>query len=442
MTMITYISLMYSHFIIHTRKLDWKFRMPTKKIPKELLRVGMYVVALDTPWLDSPFLVHRFKLKAKKDVLKIKEKCQRYVTIDTDKGLDVLKEVKDVAIKIAPKEKVPKKNGSKEIDFNLSMASELIVAKKLQNEAVAVLQQITQAVQENKTIPTHNVETLIEKTVQSLLRNDQALLTLIHFERHQNDLFLHIFSVFNLSLALAINLNCSEEEQTSLGMAALLHDIGWSKLPLNLLNVNQPYSTHELNVVKKHPDLSLEIAKGNPDINTLSRQIIIEHHERGDGSGYPNGLCFPKIHRLSRIIGIVDSYDQMTNSMTDSPGIVPWKALQNLYKASKLNAYDQNICEAFITLLGIYPISTAVQLNTGEKGIVVEVNHQKPQLPVLKLYYNKQGNPLLKPIEVDTSCQKEKIIRTIIKVIDPDLKRNDPAKLLHLQINAFSREDR
>lgn len=255
-------------------------------------------------------------------------------------------------------------------------------------------------------------------------------MNLVHVQQKSRKLTSHAFAVFGLSLNFALHLKLESEEIDYLAMAALLHEAGWIKLPINLMGKRVAYNDTEKEIIQQHPYVGVTLLAASRLEDDI-KKIIQQHHEHCDGSGYPEGLHKQHIHKLARVLAICDCYDEWVHQLRDAPGMLPATAIKQLYQAGESNVLDKELVHAFISMMGIYPVSTAVLLNTGEKALVREVNAGELKTPVISVYYDKRGFVLNQPLVVNLAKQTAKDTqREIVKVLDPDNSTDDPARCL------------
>lgn len=409
-----------------------------KKISIEELKIGMFVVEMDISWIQSPFLLHRRAIKSKKDILLLKQSGAKFLTIDLNKSqIAVEPESPSVAqaeeaVSAQPCEQsdltTPKLCPESLDHPNVPLEEELNRAVMLKKQACESFLQINDMVKNNQALSVEEFEPIIDETISSLLRNSQALLTLMHLKRYDEKLFSHSFSVMTLALTLAIKNGVKKEDLRILGLAALLHDIGWAQLPLNLFGKAKPYTTNELKVVHQHQKISNIIIEKSSHVSPAVKKLMMCHHERLDGSGYPEGIKEGQLGRLERILILTDYYDETIHGLLDRPAYIPSEALRLMYKEAVQNKLDKSLVELLIKMLGIYPLTSAVELTSGEKGVVVEVNRDKPLVPVVKIMYSSNGNALASPLIIDLDKdKKERQIKSVVDFLD---QRNDPQRLL------------
>lgn len=406
-------------------------------IPLEQLTAGMFVVELDIPWMDSPFLTHSRKIKGSKDIQALKQSGVKTVVIDIERGAKpVVGNVQEegapastpgseaalkTAIKLAPaKQKLAPQ----------SLQAELGAARQVRAQVKRMVGELLESLENEKAINTDEINPLIDETLASLERNNQALMSLVHLSRKSQKLADHAFSTYCLALNIGTLKGVEHTDLQALGLAALLHEAGWVQLPLNLMGKRTRYTTKEIQLIQRHVEMGCKMLQ-SAKLPALACQIIEQHHERCDGSGYPNRLKQDNIHVLSRILAVADSYDERVHQLQDKPGVLPRNALRELYIEAEKGIFDAEVVAAFVAMMGVYPVSTAVVLNTGEKAVVIE-NCPRTHNPRVRIFYNEQGKPLAEPVEVEL-FKNDNEGRRIDKVIDPSNSREDPFDLLVLE---------
>ena len=433
-----------------------KTKISTRKISISQLRPGMFVHELDLSWMQTPFLRHRRKIDSDNDIALLKKAGVKALTIDLTRGADVQDETdalndkdKEAADKQEPHlsqtsaaQKQPERDlsqistaeaGSEPIqEKQIPLNEELKVAKALQGKIEQLVDQLGALVKEGHKLSVEAIEPVINEARQSLERNDQALLTMLHLYRKDIKLSDHGFGVFAVVLPLAMRMKCTEDEVKELGMAALLHDTGWSRFPMHLVGKNKAYTEAELSLIQQHPDIIEEVLNKTPDFPENVKILVKQHHETADGNGYPDKLKKNLIHEMVEILQVADFYDESIHGLTDKPGMIPAKALKLLYQAGRKGIYSEIVVSQLIHVIGIYPVTSAVQLSTGEKGLVIEVNKHKPLLPKVKIVYEADGKQCRSEKIVDLVSPPTEDSRLIKKVIVPLDDIEDPLGLLRV----------
>lgn len=399
--------------------------MAKKEIPIEQLKIGMYVVELNVSWFKTPFFSHSILIDDELQIVTIKNCGATVVTIDTEKGVQPDDQCQQTGNKVdTPKEEEIKPT---------SLGDEMKIAKHLKESTKKMLRVLYSMVKDGGIPKAEIVLPFIDQTIDSLSRNSNAIINLFFSRNQVGKLCNHSFNMMGMSLLMAKKLGYSNEEQKMVGLAALLMDIGWIKIPDRLFSFQSPYTDDEFLLVKKHIDYSLMIIEKG-DFDPAVHQAIAQHHERYDGSGYPAGLGGEQIHPMSRVLSIIDHFCAVTNGYYDRSPMIPARVLQEIYKKSLLPSHEPSLVQLLVRLVGIFPPSSAVLLNTGERAIVTQVNWRTPLAPKVKIYYNKKLMPLLRPLELDLSKPgSDSIVREIKSLIDLTVAGQDPAGLLAIK---------
>ncbi len=229
--------------------------------------------------------------------------------------------------------------------------------------------------------------------------NTNVLLNLSHIKTHDNYLFSHVTNVAILAMIIGKELKLSEKEQKDVGLSALLHDFGMTKINCSIYDKNQALTPEEWLEIKRHPDYSMELLKHSGNFSEEVLRGVHEHHERIDGSGYPRGIKGQDIHLFGKIIAVADVYDACISPRKHRKRMTPYDALKNLL--SQPHLFDIKILKSFVTCMAIYPIGSIVKLNTGEIAKVIGINQGAPFRPEIRIYFDQNGELLKPPIRIN-----------------------------------------
>ena len=413
--------------------------MAVKQIPIRSLTLGMYVIKLDIAWIDSPFMYHHLLIKTQKQIDKLKNAGVKLVTIDTAKGKDV--EGSAIGLHVEPLADAPSAKPAQTLDTTspakapelprrVPLDAEMGIAKALMGKMMQLSAQINASFENGEQIFADQVHPLIDETLSSLARNEHALTTLINMQHKDQSLVNHAFAVFSLVLSLSIKQNLSNDAQQMLGLAAFFHDVGWLKLPLNLLGKKSAYTPSESKLIQQHIALAQKTLLSQCDLPDLTMRIIAEHHECLDGSGYPKHLRATDLHPLSKLFTVVVRYDELIHGLNDKPALTPNGALALLFKEAKQGKLDDAAVLSLISLLSVYPVGSVVQLSSKEKARVIETNPEHPKQPKVKIYYDVAGVAHVQPKILDLAHQSLREPLEIMAVLDINDPKVDPARLL------------
>lgn len=385
---------------------------------------------LDISWLDSPFLTHTRRIHGDKDIEALKSAGVQRVVIDVDRSpkfgpQDIEQESRPLADDMVTPIAVPAPAPTPTVASKQGQNPDRPTVKEELRAAVAIRQQVKNAVsnlqksfEDGTPIHSSELTPLVDSTLSSLERNNQALLSLVHLSRKSQKLADHTFGCFCLVLNLALTREVDPEQREQLGLAALLHEAGWVQIPLQLMGKRKTYSYTEKKLVQNHIALAEKILSQSV-IPPLTLRIVAEHHERLDGSGYPKGLKGAQMHPLTQLLAVVDAYEEKVHQLADKPGMIPTNAMRSLYVEAEKGLYDLEVATTFISMLGVYPVMTAVKLNTGELALIREVHQGFPLTPSLEVQYDAKGKSLTPPVFLDLREQEPSSARSIECAIDP-----------------------
>jgi len=284
-------------------------------------------------------------------------------------------------------------------------------------------------------VPRPDTLRIVVANVLSHVLDDNAsmlsLLSLQKMKRFDRTLASHALDVCTLSLIVAHDYGVAGEDLEALGAGALLHDIGYIRLPRNLYRSSHDLTEQERAVMQKHPSLGLAILRDTQEERDAVVRIVVEHHECINGSGFPHKLKGDSLSVLAQLVGLVDAYDGMVSRRGGRPGMLPHDAIRQLFRLGDTGQCAKELLQAMIGSLGVYPIGSLVLLNTAEQAVVVGMNHQQRLKPVVKVITGPQGGSYLTPIRVDLGAQAAgDSARTIKKVLDPLQERVNVAMFL------------
>jgi len=185
-------------------------------------------------------------------------------------------------------------------------------------------------------------------------------------------------------------------------VGGILHDVGKMRIPESILNKPGKYVDWEFNMMKKHPEYGLDILKDKKSVSEFSKALVIQHHERYNGKGYPFKLKGSEIHEIGLIGAVADVYDALTSNRVYRAAWTPQKALAVIFQGCD-EEYSREIVERFTQQMGIYPVGSFVRLYSGEMGVVIKIDHGRLLAPHILILFDTEGKRLKQPIEYDLS---------------------------------------
>jgi HD-GYP domain-containing protein (c-di-GMP phosphodiesterase class II) len=199
---------------------------------------------------------------------------------------------------------------------------------------------------------------------------------------------------------MAHALGYAEDKLFEAALGGMLHDIGKMKVSDSILNKPGKYTEWEFNAMKKHPEHGYELVRYKNKIPDLAKALIYQHHERFNGSGYPQGLKGEQIDEIALIGAVADVYDALTTNRSYRSAVLPNMAIAMLFEGRD-KSYSKKIVERFTKQMGVYPVGSFVKLKSTELGVVTRVNKDNLLAPVMLVLFNKDKKRLAKPLEYD-----------------------------------------
>ncbi|OEF99391.1 hypothetical protein BHF71_02055 [Vulcanibacillus modesticaldus] len=250
---------------------------------------------------------------------------------------------------------------------------------------------------------------VMENIIDELKQNRNAMLMLSNIYVRDLYLYTHSLNVTLYSVTMGIAKGFNKQQLFELGLGALLHDIGKTKIPLSILEKRGPLTEEEFQLIKKHPEYGFQILRKEDGIPLLSAHCAYQHHERIDGSGYPRGVANKDIHTYAKIVAISDVYDAVVSRRVYKEPKLPHEALELLYIGVDQD-FEREWVDIFKRTIAIYPVGSSVKLSSGETGIVVDINTKFPARPIVRILENNEKGSLDEPYEVDLSKELSKVI--------------------------------
>ena len=365
------------------------------KIRKQVseLEKGMYVCDLDRPWVESSFLFQGFEIKMEDELVKLREEC-KFVYIDTEKSPGFQQ----------PSQSAPSSISNQALEFvdtvimdvndiyDESIERDLAKAKTVHNKTQDYIEDVFSVLRKGGQLDLDDAKGVVNELVDQVMSNPHAMMWLSQLKEKDEYTAVHSVNVCILSLTFARTLGLTETELHDLGLGALLFDIGKSRIPKGILKSPNSLSENEFLLMKSHAYLGYAMLEEKKNISKTTLDIVLNHHERLNGKGYPNSRFAKEIGRLTRIVSIVDVFDAMTSDRCYKDAFQAQHALNELYNMAP-DKMDQDLVEAFIKFIGIYPVGSIVSLSTGHTGVVVKLNELNRLKPIVGLVLNRNHEP-------------------------------------------------
>lgn len=382
-----------------------------RKIAVSELSVGMYVAGICGSWMSNPFWRSSFLLADQKSLDQLRSSRVREVWIDTAQGADV--PVVTAPTVAAPLMQTADRSafGSLTADTSTGprpIAEEMARASMVCAQARLAVTSMFREARMGNTVDISQVGTLVQEISDSVARNASALISLARLKSADDYTYMHSVAVCAMMIALARQLELDEEQVRAAGMAGLLHDIGKAKLPLDVLNKPGKLSDTEFALVRRHPQLGQRML-AEQKIDPVSLDVCLHHHEKFDGSGYPERLDREQISLFARMGAVCDVYDAITSNRPYKVGWDPAESMRQMGQWTG-SQFDPRVFQAFARSLGIYPVGSLVRLTSGRIGVVTEQCAQSLTTPMVKVFYTTRGDRRIEPELVDLSQERSERI--------------------------------
>ena len=384
--------------------------------------MGMYISELDRPWVETPFLFQRFELRTSEEMEQLKKHCT-YVYVDTELGPDVAPKPRDkesvVRIRKLEEQDEKIKREVKKIaeapsrrsqrpayPDRTSVQRELVRAREVQSQTRVLMRTTIEEVQKGKAVNIPLAEKVVDNMVESVIRNPDALVCLSQLKDISEYTALHSVRTCVLALTFGRHLVLSKDELKILGIGALLHDIGMAKLPATILDKPGGLTVEEFELMTQHVPWGLEILKRSGGVPPAALEILEQHHERHDGSGYVRKLKGDLIGYVGAICAIVDVYDAITSQRVYRGPVSADDALKRMYEWRHKD-FHAELVQEFIKCMGIYPIGSLVELSTGGVGVVITINRARRLKPKVVLLLTANKKPLSRKVITDLAEHRD-----------------------------------
>lgn len=391
-----------------------------KQISIDELEPGMYVEKVDRSWVEIPFF--KKNIKTSQQVEKLRNYDVRTLHIDTEKGKDLLPQEDstplppvDLQKESVPSEVNPKTLGSE--SPKILAGEEVGICEALHKQAIQCVREIYKNVSAGAPPDIDGAQEVVDNLVNNMGRYRDVLISLSKLKAFDDYTFTHSVNVAIFSITLGEGLHYPAQELKALGLGAIFHDIGKTRIPKEILNRPGPLTPDEVPVIQKHPQEGMELLKETPGVNTDILRVPLEHHERISGSGYPRGLKGSKISEFGMIASIADVYDAMTSDRVYHSKMPPHTALSKIYAMGK-ESFNIGFIEKFISRIGVYPIGSLLILSSGEVGVVTEIRRDQLLRPQILLIKDQEGLLMDSPEIIDLLHEKKK--RRIVGVTTPE----------------------
>lgn len=390
----------------------------------------MFLHELCGSWMDHPFWRSKFLIEDPQDIQRVLASNVRELWVDTSKGLDVeagqakeeadqeVEEVEEVLARAEQFDEVVKK---------VHLEQEMDRAAKIVSKAGEAVTSMFKEVRMGKALDANDALPLVEEISNSVLRNPGALISLARLKTKNNYTYMHSVAVCALMVSLARQLGLGEDATRKAGLAGLLHDVGKMAILDEILNKPGRLTDEEFATIKSHPVEGHKMLLEGTGVDEVALDVCLHHHEKVDGSGYPEGLLGQQISIYAKMGAVCDVYDAITSNRPYKSGWDPAESLRKMAEWSN-GHFDPVIFQGFVKCVGIYPIGSLVRLESGRIGVIIDQAEKSLLTPKVKVFYSIKSNLRIPPEVLDLSSKA---------VRDKIVGREDPEKWNFTDLNVL-----
>ena len=367
-----------------------------KKVAVSELTVGMYLHGFDESWHKHPFWRNRFLIKDADTLRAVRESGIRDCWIDISKGQDLPATAPAQHATAAPA--VVEEPPASRIE-RVSLSDEIQRAARLRARSAKAMKHIFAEARLGKAIEPNACICLVDDVVESINRHPDALLSLARLKNADEYTYMHSVAVCALMVALGRGLGLNDAQCHEAGMAGMLHDLGKAAMPQEILNKPGKLTPEEFSIIKQHPVRGFEMLA---DVGTVAEGVLDvcrHHHERTDGTGYPDAQAGDRISLLAQMGAVCDVYDAVTSDRPYKAGWDPAYALSQM--ATWKGHFEPKVFHSFVKCIGIYPTGSLVRMRSGRLAIVLDQNPAALTKPRVRLFFSTKSGLPMKPEVLD-----------------------------------------
>ena len=405
------------------------------KIPTDQLEIGMFVHSMEGSWFSHPFWRSRFMLTKTWQLEKMIASETTMVTIDDSLG-------KGPSLPEPPIEPLPgdapaeaaedagahpammRRSRSMSQDIELPLFTRLSPRERaaevrkasgaIKRSRAAVMNLFADARMGNA-IKSEKMAPLVEQISRSVTIDPTIILNIARLKTKDEYTYLHSVAVCALMVNLARKMGMAESMMQEVGMAGLLHDVGKTSIPDDILSKPGKLDDMEWITVRNHPQRGYDILSASEGVGNIALEVCLRHHEKMDGSGYPGGIPADSLSVYTRMAAICDVYDAITSQRSYN---TPMSASQALAKMQSWSGhFDKLIFRDFVDSLGILPVGTLLRLDRNELGVVIGESPSNYAAPIVRCFFTLTGNREIELRDMDMGRSKS---RKILAIEDPE----------------------
>jgi len=288
------------------------------------------------------------------------------------------------------------------------------ISQRTRMEATASVKAVFDSVRVGKTFGLDEIAKSVKAIIDEVVQNPNVLASLSDVRSYDGYTFSHSVNVCVIAVMLGIKKGYNQKQLYELGLGAVLHDIGKTQIPEEILTKPGRLTDEEMTLMQQHTTFGWQILRQNPNVPLSSAHVAYQHHERPQGMGYPRGLTSERIIPYAKIVSVADAYDAMTSERAYQRGMLPHEALTQIHRLKGVQ-FDAEIVDLLDLCVAQYPVGCMVRLNSQEIGVVVDINQHERTRPIIRVLYDRWGKRLQQFWELDLAKARHLAIVEVVQ---------------------------
>jgi HD-GYP domain-containing protein (c-di-GMP phosphodiesterase class II) len=287
-----------------------------------------------------------------------------------------------------------------------------IISDRTRTEVLNVTSTVVKNIKLNNANDLVKIQNAINELIAEIMTSHNLLVALVDMRSINDEGLKHSVNTAVLAIITGIAMGYSREKLKDLAAGTLFHDIGMLLLPVEIVGKKDKLSVEEDELIRSHPQLGFDLLRKKHLVSSVAAHIALQHHEKYDGSGYPQGLAGEEIREMARIVTITALYDNIVGIRQKEKELLPHQAIEylSLYVGKW---FDPKIFKIFCSCIAVFPVGVVVLLNTGESAVVVKANKSFPSRPKVRIFKDRTGSFISPPFEIDLALDSEYFIMKV-----------------------------
>ncbi|MDI9245196.1 HD domain-containing phosphohydrolase [Marinobacter sp. CHS3-4] len=376
----------------------------TKKVFVHDLEIGMFVSDLDRPWHQTPFPIQGFPIRSQDDIRALTSYC-KWVAVDVAEARQAIEETGSGGKLVFGRQKKSKDRARQEVKLpplNIrepvahqkvtSLRKELKVSRRLMADADRSLTKVFESIKSNQPPDLTEIARATQSMVSSVVRNPDAMLWLSRTRQYDDFTYQHSVNTAVWALVCGRELGLNEGLLNHLGMGCLLSQVGKLALPERLVQNEGRLESDDFELYRTYVEKGVQ-RLSDSGVSRAVLSVVQNHRERHNGSGFPEGVRGDRIPLLGKIAGLAEYFESLVGPREMSQAMTPARAVSMLYELRNIE-FQEDLVEKFIAAVGVYPTGSLVELNDGQRGVVVSHSSERRLWPKVMVMADRTHKPL------------------------------------------------